>query len=81
MYHVGLIERVQRRATRLIDNCRGVEYGDRLTVTKLTTLETIAIRGDMIKVFKIMNGWESVLESDFFRRDEGGRRGHTYKLC
>jgi len=27
-----------------------------------------------------MNGWESVQESDFFRRDESGRRGHTYKL-
>jgi len=27
-----------------------------------------------------MNGWESVQESDFFRRDESGRRGHIYKL-
>jgi len=34
----------------------------------------------MIEVFKIMNGWESVQESDFFRQDESGRRGHTYKL-
>jgi len=34
----------------------------------------------MIEVFKIMNGWGSVQESDFFRRDESGRRGHTYKL-
>jgi len=57
-------------------------YGERLTATKLTTLETRAIIwGDMIEVFKIMNVWESVLESDFFRWDESGRRGHTYKLC
>jgi len=43
-------------------------------------METRAIRGGMIEVFKIMNGWERVQESDFFRRDEGGRRGHTYDL-
>jgi len=35
----------------------------------------------MIKVFTIiMNGWERVQESDFFRRDESGRKGHTSKL-
>jgi len=43
-------------------------------------METRAIWGDMIEVFKIMYGWESVQESDFFRRDEGGQIGHTYKL-
>jgi len=43
-------------------------------------METRAIWGDMIEVFKIMNGWESVQESDFFRRNESGLRGHTYKL-
>jgi len=37
---IDVIERVQRRATRLIDKCRGFEYGERLTLTKLTTLET-----------------------------------------
>jgi len=71
---------VQRRATRLIDECRGFEYCERLKETKLTTLETRAIRGDMIEVFKILNGWERVQENDFFRRDESGRRGHTQKL-
>jgi len=47
---------------------------------KLTTLETTAIRGDMIEVFKILNGCKRVQESDFFRSDESGRRGHTHKL-
>jgi len=56
------------------------EYGERLRETKLTTVETRAIRGDMTEVYKIMNGWESEQESNFFRRDESGRRGHTYKL-
>jgi len=34
----------------------------------------------MIEMFKILNGWEMVQESDFFKRDESGRRGHTQKL-
>jgi len=62
---------VQRRATRLIDECRGFEYCERLKETKLMTFETRSIRGDMIKVCK---------KSDFFRRDESGIRGHTSKL-
>jgi len=62
---IDVIERVKRRSTRLIDKCRGFKYEERLTVTKLMTLETRAIRGDMIEVFKIMNGWESVLELQF----------------
>jgi len=56
----------------LIYKCRGFENGEKLTVTKLTTLKTRAIRGDIIDVFRIMNGWESGQESDFFRRYEGG---------
>jgi len=58
-------------ATRLIDKSRKFELLERLTDTKLTTLEMRAIRGDL---FKIMNGWDRVQESDFFRRDESGRR-------
>jgi len=42
---VKVIEQVQRRATRLIEECRGFEYCQRLKKTKLTTLETRAIRG------------------------------------
>jgi len=34
----------------------------------------------MIEEYTIMKGWERVMESDFFRRDESGPRGHTYKL-
>jgi len=37
-------------------------------------------RADMLKVYKIINGLEDVLEKDFFLRDQGGRRGHSFKL-
>jgi len=35
---------------------------ERLKETKLSILETRAIRRDMVEVFKIMNGWESAGE-------------------
>jgi len=42
---VDVIEQVQRRATRLIDKCRGIEYDERLKETRLATLEMRSIRG------------------------------------
>jgi len=65
----------------LINKFRGFKYCERLRETKRTTLETRAIRGrDMPEVFKIMNGWERVQESDFLGRDASGRTGHAYKI-
>ena len=74
------IEKVQRRATRMILECRGLSYENRLKKVGLTTLETRRQRADMLEVYKIMNGLEGVIEKDFFLRDRGGRRGHSYKL-
>jgi hypothetical protein len=75
-----VIEKVQRRATRMILECRGMSYENRLKKVGLTTLETRRIRADILEVYKIMNGLEGVLEKDFFTRDRGGRRGHRFKL-
>ena len=50
------LEKVQRRATKLISECRGLSYTDRLRVTGLTTLEQRRDRGDMIEVFKMLKG-------------------------
>jgi len=74
------IEKVQRRATRMILECRGMTYENRLKKVGLTTLETRRIRADILEVYKIMNGLEGVLEKDFFTRDREGRRGQRFKL-
>ena len=44
------------RATKLIQNIKDIPYEDRLHVLGLTTLELRRIRGDMIQVFKCVNG-------------------------
>ena len=42
------IEKVQRRATRMILECRGMSYENRLKKVGLTTLETRRQRADML---------------------------------
>ena len=75
------LEGVQRRATRMIQGFRGLEYLERLKRCGLTTLKTRRIRGDMIETYKIMTGQEGVDKENFFRhpfRTSG--RGHNLKL-
>ena len=54
------LERIQRRATKMIPELRDLNYESRLLQCGLTTLETRRLRGDQIEVFKIKNGYEYV---------------------
>src|SRR5277367_5995212 len=57
---IKLLENVQHRATRLIDDFSCLTYEQRLTRLRLTTLETRRLRGDLLEVFKIMKGIDNV---------------------
>ena len=75
------LERVQARATRLINGCQNVTYENRLHYTGLTTLSERRIRGDLIEVFKILKGFSKVKCSTWFKLAVNSRtRGHNYKL-
>ena len=60
-----MLERAQRRATKIIPKVRDISYEIRLKVCGLTTLETRRLRGDQIKVFKILNGYENIYRNIF----------------
>jgi hypothetical protein len=78
---IDKIERVQHRATKMIEECRGMGYEERLKFTGLTTLEDRRTRGDMIEVFKMLKGISKVDSSRWFRLAENSRtRGHSFKL-
>ena len=77
---INLIEKVQKRATKMVDSCRHLPYNDRLLELRLTTLETRRLRGDLIEVFKIMNGFEDVDSNLFFTVAQNNLRGHSLKL-
>ena len=64
---IDMLERVQRRATKMIQKFRNISYEMRLKECGLTTLETRRLRGDHIKVFKILNGYENIDRNIFSR--------------
>ena len=61
-----MIENVQRRGTRLLIECKNMTYEERLQFLQLHSLKGRRIRGDLIQVFKIMNGLDNVSVETFF---------------
>ena len=56
---IDMLERVERKATKMTPKLRNISYKMRLKECGLTTLETRRLRGDQIEVFKILNGNEN----------------------
>ena len=76
-----LVERVQRRATRLIPSLAGLEYEERLRQLKLPSLEYRRRRGDMILMYKIMHGRHGIVREELFQEPSyAATRGHQYKV-
>ena len=63
---VDMLEKIQRRATKLIPGLIDLTYEERLKECGLTTLETRRLRGDQIEVFNILNGYENIDSNIFF---------------
>ena len=64
----------------MMEGLESYSYSDRLRILGLTTLETRFVRADLIEVYKIFNGLDSLDPGRFFVRDVGVTRGHSYKL-
>ena len=78
---IDTLERIQKRATKIIPELRDLSYEERLKECGLTTLETKRLRGDQIEVFKILNGYENIDRNMFFSLKKDSRtRGHEVKL-
>jgi len=77
--NIDLIEGVQRRTTKLISGLMGYTYADRLTILKLTTLETRRLRSDLIDISKMFKGFDYLDPLLFFELNTAPTRGHTLK--
>lgn len=76
------LERVQRRATKLVPSIADRSYSDRLQALDLPSLVHRRMRGDIIQTFKIVKGIEDVPVEDYFAFNTTSRtRGHTLKLA
>ena len=74
------IENVQRRASKMIPRLKNLEYPDRLRKLNLPTLVYRRHRGDMIELYKIMNGLYDREVAPQPSRREGITRGHSMKI-
>ena len=75
------LERIQRRATKMIPQLIDLSYESRLLQCGLKTLETRLLRRNRIEVLKIVNGYEDVDRNMFFKLKEGSKtRGHKAAL-
>lgn len=77
---IELLEQVQHRATKLIPEISHLPYEERLKYLNLTTLELRRHRGDLIEVFKILNGKEGIPKEKLFSHNTSITRGNSFKL-
>ena len=75
-----MIERVQRRVTRLPLELRDLPYETRLNILSLTTLRDRRTRGDLIETYKIINGHYACNINFFHFSNNTNLRGHNYRL-
>ena len=73
--------KMQKRATKLVKDCKNLNYNSRLKVLGLSTLENRWDRGDMIQLFKMVKGIDRVDYSKFVQLVNCSKtRGHHLKL-
>lgn len=76
-----MLEKVQKRATKLVRSIQNLPYEDRLSELKLYSLEDRRLRGDLITVHQIIHGKMDVDMNKLLVFDkERQSRGHRYKL-
>ena len=76
-----LLERVQKRATKMINGLSNLEYEDRLKALNMFSLKYRRLRGDLIEVFKFVNGQHvGYLKGMFEFNTELRGRGREHKL-
>ena len=78
---ISILEKVQRRATKLVPELKELQYEERLEALGLFTIETRRLRGDLIETYKIIHGFEKVNAEKFFKMaDVEVTRGHDLKI-
>ena len=72
---------MQKRATKVLRQCRRLNYRQRLKFLNLPTLAFRRNRGDMIEVYKILMGkYDPTLPSILHRNINSTTRGNPLKL-
>ena len=75
-----MIERVQKRATKLIDGYKNLSYGDRLRKLQLPTLEYRRAFGDIVEVYKHLKFYDKSAIPDKLQLRTRPNRKHNLQL-
>ena len=75
-----MLEKVQRRATKLLPQIKNFSYVDRLKYLNLTSLKYRRIRGDLIQTFKFLKGYDVLSKNIFSMSDNTNLRNNYLKL-
>ena len=79
--NIEAFEKVQRQATKMVRGYMYLSYEKRLKSLNSYTLFRQHHRGDLIKTYKILNGYYDIDSTKFFiLADAGTTRGHHMKL-
>ena len=83
MKDIEKVERVQKRATKMLPGLKDKSYQERLRILNLPTLRHRRTRGDMIQTYKILHGlYDKEVSPKLTLKSEVGKvlRGHTMQL-
>ncbi|XP_076106243.1 uncharacterized protein LOC143074933 [Mytilus galloprovincialis] len=83
--YVDMIENVQRRATKQLPGLKNLTYSERLQKLKLPSLNFRRVRGDMIELYKTLNGKYDKEAAQFVKlwkdmTTRTGSRGNSLKI-
>ena len=75
-----VLEKVQKRAIRMMCDVRGATYEEKLKDAGLMLLKERRLRGDMIEVFKVVKGINKVNREEWFEMVEEGQRRKSQNM-
>ena len=68
------LERVQRKAVGMVSGLKGDTYQERLQELGMVTLAERRHQTDMLQVYKVLNGKDKVMHSEWFVKTASGER-------
>ena len=78
--YINMIEKVQMRATKLINGFQNLSYAERLEKLNLPTLAYRRLRGDMIETYKHFHSYDQSILSTSFKPRNRPSRSHEYQI-